>query len=151
MDAPAISAASLRQSLAAARPPLVIDVRKQSTFLDAPAMIRGGLRRDPLRVGDWARTLPRAASVVVYCVHGHEVSQGAAKSLQAAGITALELDDSVTDGLRKIYQERRDTLVPGLKKLGLEVESFVRGEECNDLMLLHQSFTSPAIQLHFGL
>ena len=41
MDAPAISAASLRQSLAAARPPLVIDVRKTATFLDAADMVRG--------------------------------------------------------------------------------------------------------------
>ncbi|MEJ2231895.1 MAG: aminotransferase class I/II-fold pyridoxal phosphate-dependent enzyme [Nitrospirales bacterium] len=40
-----------------------------------------------------------------------------------AGITALQLDDSVTDGLRKIYQERRDVLVPGLKSLGLELDS----------------------------
>ena len=45
------------------------------------------------------------------------------EAVQAAGITALGLDDSVTDGLRKIYQERRDTLVPGLKQLGLEVDS----------------------------
>jgi rhodanese-related sulfurtransferase len=83
MDAPAISAASLRQSLASARPPLVIDVRKVPTFLGAPDLIRGALRRDPLRVDEWMRTLPQDADVVVYCVHGHEVSQGAAKALGA--------------------------------------------------------------------
>jgi len=43
--------------------------------------------------------------------------------VQAAGITALGLDDSVTDGIRKIYQERRDTIIPGLKQLGLEVDA----------------------------
>jgi rhodanese-related sulfurtransferase len=84
MDAPAISVASLRQSLAAAQPPLVIDVRKGPTFLVAPDLIRGALRRDPLRVGDWSKSLPGEADVVVYCVHGHEVSQGAAKALCAA-------------------------------------------------------------------
>jgi rhodanese-related sulfurtransferase len=84
MDAPAISAASLRQSLASGQPPLVIDVRKGPTFLGAPDLIRGALRRDPLRVADWSRTLPSGADVVVYCVHGHEVSQGAAKALCAA-------------------------------------------------------------------
>jgi rhodanese-related sulfurtransferase len=83
MDAPAISAASLRQSLASTRPPLVIDVRKVPTFLGAPDLIRGALRRDPLRVDEWMRTLPQDADVVVYCVHGHEVSQGAAKALGA--------------------------------------------------------------------
>jgi len=83
MDAPAISATSLRQSLASSRPPLVIDVRKGPTFLGAPDLIRGALRRDPLRVADWGKTLPGEAEVVVYCVHGHEVSQGAAKALGA--------------------------------------------------------------------
>jgi rhodanese-related sulfurtransferase len=84
MDAPAISAASLRQSLASARPPLVIDVRKGERFREAPDLIRGALRRDPLRVADWGKTLPRESDVVVYCVHGHEVSQGAAKALGAS-------------------------------------------------------------------
>jgi rhodanese-related sulfurtransferase len=87
MDAPAasnaVSAASLRQSLASARPPLVIDVRKGPTFLGAQDLMRGALRRDPLRVADWGKTLPRDADVVVYCVHGHEVSQGAATALRA--------------------------------------------------------------------
>ncbi len=51
-----------------------------------------------------------------------QLDSGVFEAIQAAGITALGLDDSVTDGLRTIYQERRDTLVPGLKKLGLEVD-----------------------------
>ena len=83
MGAPAISAASLRQSLASARPPLVIDVRKGPAFLGAPDLIRGALRRDPSRVADWGKSLPAEADVVVYCVHGHEVSQNAAKALGA--------------------------------------------------------------------
>jgi len=83
MDAPAISVASLRHSLASGQPPLVIDVRKGPTFLGAPDLIRGALRRDPLRVAEWGKTLPGKADIVVYCVHGHEVSQEAAKSLGA--------------------------------------------------------------------
>ena len=78
MDAPAISAASLRNSLASGQPPLVIDVRKGATFLGAPDLIRGALRRDPQRVAEWGKSLPSKADVVVYCVHGHEVSQNAA-------------------------------------------------------------------------
>ena len=83
MDAPSVSAASLRQSLASNLPPLVIDVRRNERFREAPDLIRGALRRDPLRVAEWAKSLPAAANVVVYCVHGHEVSQGAAKALSA--------------------------------------------------------------------
>ena len=51
-----------------------------------------------------------------------QLDSGVFEAVQAAGITALGLDDSFTDGLRTIYQERRDTLVPGLKSLGLEVD-----------------------------
>ncbi len=50
------------------------------------------------------------------------LDSGCFQAIQEAGITALSLDDHVTDSLRKIYQERRDVLVPGLKKLGLEVD-----------------------------
>ena len=71
--------------------PLVIDVRKNERFREAPDLVRGALRRDPLRVADWAKTLPASASAVVYCVHGHEVSQGAASQLRAQGIDACYL------------------------------------------------------------
>lgn len=51
------------------------------------------------------------------------LDSGCFEAVQEAGITALGLDDSVTDGIRTIYQERRDTLIPGLKQLGLEVDA----------------------------
>jgi rhodanese-related sulfurtransferase len=82
MDA-SISAASLRQSRRGNEPPLVIDVRRNARFLEARDLIRGALRRDPERVAEWKQALPRAAQVVVYCVHGHEVSQNVAKALGA--------------------------------------------------------------------
>jgi LL-diaminopimelate aminotransferase len=50
------------------------------------------------------------------------LDSGVFQAIQEAGITAINLDDSITDGLRKTYQERRDVLVPGLKKLGLDVD-----------------------------
>ena len=50
------------------------------------------------------------------------LDSGVFQAIQEAGITAINLDDSVTDGLRRTYQERRDVLVPGLKKLGLDVD-----------------------------
>ncbi|MEX2241621.1 MAG: chromate resistance protein ChrB domain-containing protein [Burkholderiales bacterium] len=82
MDA-SLTPAALRQALLSSQPPLVIDVRKTPTFLAATDMMRGALRRDPAAVESWRRTLPAAAQVVVYCVHGHEVSQGVAKALGA--------------------------------------------------------------------
>jgi LL-diaminopimelate aminotransferase len=49
------------------------------------------------------------------------LDSGVFQAVQEAGITALE-SDHLTEGLRKTYQERRDVLVPGLQKLGLEVD-----------------------------
>jgi rhodanese-related sulfurtransferase len=82
MDA-SITAATLRQSLRGSEPPLVIDVRRNARFLETTDLIRGAIRRDPERVAEWKDALPRSAQVVVYCVHGHEVSQNVAKALGA--------------------------------------------------------------------
>ena len=51
------------------------------------------------------------------------LDSGVFEAVQAAGITALGLDEAVTDAIRRIYQERRDTLVPGLKAVGLDVDT----------------------------
>jgi rhodanese-related sulfurtransferase len=82
MDA-SVSAETLRQSMHGSEPPLVIDVRRNERFKESPYLLQGALRRDPARVEEWKETLPRAASVVVYCVHGHEVSQSVAQALGA--------------------------------------------------------------------
>ena len=81
MDA-SITAAELKQSLRTSTPPLVIDVRRNARFLESPYFIKGALRRDPERLEEWQRALPNP-DIVVYCVHGHEVSQNAAKALGA--------------------------------------------------------------------
>jgi len=99
MDA-SISAATLRQSLGSSEPPLVIDVRRNERFKESPYLLKGALRRDPERVLEWKKSLPRSASVVVYCVHGHEVSQNVAKALGAryleGGIEHWREEDGAT-------------------------------------------------------
>jgi rhodanese-related sulfurtransferase len=74
----AITASELRARLRGENPPLVVDVRRKPAFRAASHMIHGALRRDPEKLG----ALP-GDNVVVYCVHGHEVSQGAARALGA--------------------------------------------------------------------
>ena len=97
MDA-AIKPAALQSDLEGHRAPLVIDVRKTPAFHAASDMIAGALRRDPAQVKSWARELPSASSIVVYCVHGHEVSQGVAEALRAAGISARYLAGGIEEG-----------------------------------------------------
>ena len=55
----------------------------------------GALRRDPTAIDVWGATLPAAAYVVVYCVHGHDVSQGAARTLAAFGMNAQFLEGGI--------------------------------------------------------
>jgi len=88
----AVSVNALRQSLDERDPPVVIDVRRQPAFQSSDAMLSGSVRRDPENVDTWAGSLPRANSVVVYCVHGREVSQDAAKALRGHGIAARYLE-----------------------------------------------------------
>ena len=93
-----ITASELKVALDGREPPLVIDVRRPPAFQAALDMVAGALRRDPGAVTAWAKTLPRAASVVTYCVHGHEVSQNAAKALRDLGIAARYLDGGLEEG-----------------------------------------------------
>ena len=97
MDA-SITASQLKSALAGRQPPLLIDVRRPPAFRAAPEMASGALRRDPAAVSAWAKALPRAASVVAYCVHGHEVSQNAAKALRGLGIAARYLEGGLEEG-----------------------------------------------------
>src|SRR5438876_1297770 len=95
MKASAISVSQLRSELAGGHPPIVIDVRRQHAFIGASEMIAGALRRDPEQAAAWVKSLPRASSVVVYCAHGREVSQGVATALSESGIAARYLEGGI--------------------------------------------------------
>jgi rhodanese-related sulfurtransferase len=97
-----ISAADLRKQLSGGSAPIVIDVRRQPAFMASGEMVSGALRRDPEKVASWAKTLPAASSVVVYCVHGHEVSQKAAAALKALGLDASYLEGGIEEGWKAL-------------------------------------------------
>ncbi|NPA94296.1 MAG: LL-diaminopimelate aminotransferase [Thermodesulfobacteria bacterium] len=50
------------------------------------------------------------------------VDSGQFEAVQEAAIAALDSDQSCVEEMRKIYTERRDTLVDGLNELGLKAE-----------------------------
>lgn len=95
---PSTTATELRKRLDSPTPPIVIDVRKPPAFLDASQMISGALRRDPMAVSQWAKSLPAASTAVVYCVHGHEVSQNVARALREIGLSAQYLEGGIEEG-----------------------------------------------------
>ena len=51
------------------------------------------------------------------------IDSGAFQAIQIAGIMALEGDQSCVEEMCRIYVERRNILVEGMKKIGLSVES----------------------------
>src|SRR2546421_12802641 len=93
-----ISTSEALTAIRGGQPPLIIDVRQEQAFRWATDMIAGALWRDPERVTEWAGELPRASRVVVYCVRGHEVSQGVAKVLVGHGIAAEVLEGGIEKG-----------------------------------------------------
>jgi rhodanese-related sulfurtransferase len=92
MNPSSITVDDLRLAMGSRQPPIVIDVRRRPAFLAADSMMSGALRRDPEAVAAWGGALPKASAVVIYCVHGHEVSQRAAAALNERGIAARYVD-----------------------------------------------------------
>jgi len=97
MDA-SIKYAELQSLISSGSSPLIIDVRRRPAFSAAQDMIAGASWRDPEQVAAWALHIPKAARVVVYCVHGHEVSQNVAKALDQAGIASQYLEGGIEEG-----------------------------------------------------
>lgn len=118
MDGPSISPRQLYTHLGTAAAPLVIDVRRAEAFGADDSMIIGALRRVPEDVAAWGAKLPKGRDVAVYCVHGKEVSQGVAKTLNEAGIgdaivRAYDINDAALNRLATIVRGA-DTSRPGL-------------------------------------
>ena len=91
------SPAKLFEQLQSEVPPLVVDVRKNEAFLASTYLLPSALRRDPEQVEQWMLTLPAAQTVLVSCVHGHEVSQNTAMALRLHGINAKFLEGGIED------------------------------------------------------
>ncbi len=88
---PAIPPAELAQDIALGRFPVLIDVRREARYAEAGEVIRGACRRDPEKLAEWHGAIPAGSRIVVYCVHGHEVSQNAAQALRNHGRDAVYL------------------------------------------------------------
>lgn len=74
---------------------LLLDVRRAAAFERADSLIPGARWCDPEQVSQWVGGLPAGAACVVYCVHGHEVSQGTAQRLREAGVDARYLQGGI--------------------------------------------------------
>jgi len=83
-----IASRQLQENLAVFPPPALVDARRQPAFEQDPHVISGAVKRAPEQIADWADVLEPWRPVVVYCVHGHAVSQDAASALRGRGFDA---------------------------------------------------------------
>ena len=90
-----ITVDALAGEVAAGRFPYLVDVRREEAYAAATDVIRGARRRRPDRIAVWGQDIPTGASVVVYCVHGHEVSQQVCAALRQRGLDARYLDGGI--------------------------------------------------------
>ena len=73
----------------------VLDVRRGEHRVDVEFPIPDAQWKDPEQIAEWSKGLETHAEVVVFCVHGHNVSQGARDFLRKQGLRAQTLDGGV--------------------------------------------------------
>ena len=74
----------------------LFDVRRAQARAADGVDIPAGRWLDPARWLDWKDEVPKGRPVVVYCAHGHEISQGLTAALRAMGLDARHLDGGIT-------------------------------------------------------
>ena len=88
-----ISAEELNDLIGTAKCPPIFDVRREAVFKAAPARIAGSLWHDHMSIETAA---PEGAKeIIVYCAHGHNVSEIAGARLRAKGLDARVLDGGI--------------------------------------------------------
>ena len=90
-----ISATQLVTLLGSKRAPLLVDVRRAAAFEADSVYIASAIWRDPFAVEDWLKFMPRHRDIVVYCVHGHEISKNTCSALRGAGLSARFLEGGI--------------------------------------------------------
>ncbi len=84
MDTVSISPRTLYSRFGSPRSPLVLDVRRIAAFEKDPRLLPAATRPDGDLAG-FAHAHSAGRALVTYCVHGHEVSREAARTLSRPG------------------------------------------------------------------
>ena len=99
-----ISVRELGDAMSTSNAPQVIDVRRKPVFDASEHMIAGATWHNPEEIETWLFGLDPSREVVVYCMHGHQVSQGCADRLEKAGFRAAYLDGGFEHWTAEGYQ-----------------------------------------------
>lgn len=89
-----ISVKNLKSLLRTGSDLQIIDVRLKKD-LDKTQVIPTARWQDPGLVDQWAKSLDKSKPVVVYCVHGHQVSRQVVDRLRQSGFSAQRLEGGI--------------------------------------------------------
>lgn len=77
------------------RRPHIVDVRRRPVFEAAGRRVAGAVWRDHMTVEKWWPQFNDGRAIVVYCIHGHNVSEIAAARLAAEGVDVAILEGGI--------------------------------------------------------
>ncbi|MEO1199796.1 MAG: rhodanese-like domain-containing protein [Pseudomonadota bacterium] len=86
----------------------LVDVRKELAYRESGQTVQDARRVLPDNVAAWARSLRPDTKAIVFCVHGHEVSQTAAVTILSHGIYTRY----VAGGFEAIAEACPDRIIP---------------------------------------
>jgi rhodanese-related sulfurtransferase len=102
-----VSPTDLHGRLGTASAPVVVDVRRAVPDPAMDRLIIAAFHRPPDDVERWSMDLPAKRPVVVYCLHGHEVSQGVMSALRTVGVDAAYLEGGIAGWTEQRLPTRR--------------------------------------------
>ena len=90
-----ISSLDLIALTSTGRFPHLIDVRRHSAFKSAGQRIAGAVWRNHMKTSEWYSEFADGHQIVVYCTHGHNVSEIAAAKLAGLGANVAMLEGGI--------------------------------------------------------
>ena len=91
----AISPDTLIRSVGTADCPVILDVRRREAYESDGAVLPTARWRDHRAALEWGKALDPDERYVVYCVHGHQLSQAVAAQLRSLGLDARWLSGGI--------------------------------------------------------
>jgi rhodanese-related sulfurtransferase len=90
-----ITTEELRTLLDQRKEVTILDVRRRTDHDADPTRISAAEWRDPDKVDEWGKDLPKDKNVVIYCARGGSVSNAVLDKLMEKSITARYLEGGI--------------------------------------------------------
>ena len=131
--------------------PHLVDVRREETARESGLRIAGSIWRHHMRTSDWVNDVADGRPIVVYCAHGHNVSEIAAAELHALGVDAAILQGGL-DGWREVSGPCMRIEAPGVDLITGQTTWVTRERPKVDRIAcpwLIRRFIDPTAVVHF--